>query len=582
MKLSFKTRVLLTVFLACIVCTTAAIVVASARIEANGLQALEEKSRAILSRLEAARDYVANQGMLDTIVKQVVARTENATVSQSDKETVLKTVPIYASMLIGEAGAAKDNYRFRIFADNPRNPDNAPTAEEAAVLAQFGADASKTEMVSHSKTADTISVMRPIRLSEKDGCMTCHGHPDTSPWKNGKDVLGYQMENWHDGQIHGVFAITSDLAPVHALASKATYNIAMWGVGFTVIALMLGYLFIRKPIQKLGDFANQLGESADQVSSASGQLSMSSSTLSSAATEAAASLEETAASIEQLSSMTNKNSDNAQIANNLSQKSAQVAEVGEKEIKNLILAMTDIADSSKRIEDIIKVIDDIAFQTNLLALNAAVEAARAGEQGKGFAVVAEAVRSLAQQSATAAKDITNLIKETVQKTSSGAEVAESGGKVLGEIVTQAKKVTDLVSEIAAAAKEQSAGLDQIRKAIQELDATTQSNSAASEETAAASEQLSAQANSLKEMVAQLEETVNGESAGASASSRPQSISRSVSAKPAPWKPSHPGKSSNGSANRSGTKAPVTSAASQLIPFDEDQNDALSNNDFSGF
>lgn len=164
----------------------------------------------------------------------------------------------------------------------------------------------------------------------------------------------------------------------------------------------------------------------------------------------------------------------------------------------------------KKIEEIINVIDEISFQTNLLALNAAVEAARAGEHGKGFAVVADAVRSLAQRSATAAKDINGLIKDSLTKIQSGNEIAQGGGEALKKIVNAVVKVSDLNSEIARASSEQSNGLEQITKAMNELDSSTQQNASASEEVAASAEEMSAQASVLDSLVSSLNGVINGE------------------------------------------------------------------------
>jgi methyl-accepting chemotaxis protein len=507
--MSLRAKVLLSILAAAIICGVASVIIASGSILSYGHDSLVDKSRAILSRLEVSRGFVATQGNLDSVIEKIVKEYPDGRISSDSKQLILKNVPIYAAMRVGEEGAAAEHYKFRIFANDPRNKDNAPSEIEREYLARFEKDPELKEIVEQSADRESLQVIRPVRLSEEEGCLKCHGHPSTSPWGNGKDVLGYDMENWPDGYLHGAFSIISSLAPVHQKAKEATLEIVGWVALFTILSLSLGYLLIRGPLASIGSIASSLDRSGDQVSSASRELAKTSENLSSAATESAASLEETAASIEELSSMVSRNAENAREANNLSQRSTQVAENGEQEISNLIVSMTDISDSSKKIEEITKVIDDIAFQTNLLALNAAVEAARAGEHGKGFAVVAEAVRALAQQSATAAKDIAALIKETVTKTGNGATVASKSGQVLKEIVTQARRVTTLVSEISAAANEQATGIEQIRKAVMELESTTQNNSATSEESAAASEQLSAQAAALKELVNELLKTVTG-------------------------------------------------------------------------
>jgi ABC-type transporter Mla subunit MlaD len=278
----------------------------------------------------------------------------------------------------------------------------------------------------------------------------------------------------------------------------------------SLILLILGYLISSRLVRSLSTVTEKIADSGTQVSSASSQLSSASQQLSAGATEAASSLEETVSSLEELSSMVKLNADNAKEASSLSQSSRKSAEDGESEIRSLIGAMTEISQSSKKIEEIINVIDDIAFQTNLLALNAAVEAARAGEQGKGFAVVAEAVRNLAQRSASAAKDITVLIKESVDKISHGSRIADQSGEVLKNIVTSVKKVSDLNNEIASASAEQSNGISQITKAMNELDQATQRNAASAEETAAASEEMSAQSTELQRLVIDLSVVISGD------------------------------------------------------------------------
>jgi len=293
-----------------------------------------------------------------------------------------------------------------------------------------------------------------------------------------------------------------------AISFATLLTLVITVVGF-VGSSLIGWIFARGLAKSLANVTERLSTSGDRVSVASDQLSASSEQLSSGATQAAASLEETVASVEELSSMVKQNADNAKEAASLSGTSKESAESGESEMKKLNLAMTDIAESSKKIEEIINVIDDIAFQTNLLALNAAVEAARAGDQGKGFAVVAEAVRALAQRSASAAKEITTLIKDSVTKIDRGTRIADDSSVALKSIVTSVKKVADLNNEIAAASSEQASGLAQISQAMNELDQATQRNASAAQECSSASEEMSEQAGSVRHMVGELLGVVRG-------------------------------------------------------------------------
>jgi methyl-accepting chemotaxis protein len=222
--------------------------------------------------------------------------------------------------------------------------------------------------------------------------------------------------------------------------------------------------------------------------------------LSSRTEQQAASLQQTAASMHQMNDTVQSNSDNARQANQLVAQATMVAAQGGQDVSEVVATMSAIQESSRRISDIISVIDGIAFQTNILALNAAVEAARAGEQGRGFAVVASEVRSLAQRSANAAKEIKSLITDSVEKVDIGNTQAHNAGRTIEEVVMQVRKVNDLIAEITASSSEQSSGVSQINLAVNQLDQSTQQNAALVEQTSAAAESLRQQAGTLLQSV----------------------------------------------------------------------------------
>ncbi|UYL09927.1 methyl-accepting chemotaxis protein [Bdellovibrio sp. SKB1291214] len=505
--MKFSHRVLVSVAIGCALCVGLSIYVSDHQIKQMGTEDLVEKSRAILSRLEVVRSYVAQQGGLDDIAAKAISLHSDGQLSKESKLEVLKQVPIFAAMKVGEEGAEKEHYKFRVFSDEPRNVENQASISEMEVFKKFAADTNLPEIT--DITDSTVTVYRPVRLSEAQGCLMCHGDPANSPWKNGKDILGHQMENWKDGKLHGVFAITSSTAPVRAASAEASGKILMFAGLFCLLVVGAVSLTLKKPLATLVEVIKELQDSGEKVSYASTEISRASQTLSTSSTQAAASIETTSASTEQVSSMINMNSSNANEAKNLSGEAQVRATEGKNKVQNLIVSMNDIASSSRKIEEITGVIDDIAFQTNLLALNAAVEAARAGEQGKGFSVVAEAVRALAQRSAISAKEITELIKESVEKINHGCEVAESSGNALNQIVTTVEKVNQLNTEVSSASAEQSQGISQINVSITELDKVTQANAAVAEESAAAAEELSGQSAKLHSLVTSLNEFIEG-------------------------------------------------------------------------
>ena len=479
----------------------------------------------------------------------------NEEMSKEDKEVVLKQVPIVAAMKIGAKDAEKDNYEFRVFSDEPRNEGNRATSEEKVIFDKFYSDKNLHEYI--SDTDESITVYRPVRLKKEIGCFACHGDPKTSPWGNGRDVLGYKMENWEDGKLHGVFAIKTDLKKL-ALAKASNDTITPANILILAIvlggalAIALAIMLVNKPIKKLNEIAEGLNSSSVTVSSAANQIASASVELSQASTEQAASLEETSSSIEEINSMISTNTENALNSAKTSEQSLVTANKGKVVIDQMIRAIGNIQDSNseimnqigetnKDIENIVKiineigvktkVINDIVFQTKLLSFNASVEAARAGEQGKGFSVVAEEVGNLATMSGNAALEISQMLDDSIktveevvknskdkigklvlvgkENVETGTRVARECESVLDEIVNSVASVSKMVSDISSASKEQTQGVHEITKAIAQLDQVTQQNSSSSAESANAAGVLSDQANQLNSLVQLLVQTVSG-------------------------------------------------------------------------
>lgn len=278
-------------------------------------------------------------------------------------------------------------------------------------------------------------------------------------------------------------------------------------------------------VEQLTAIIGQIKEATEQIDTAAKEIAAGNSDLSQRTEEQASSLEETASSMEELTSTVKQNAENAKQANQLVLGASDVAQRGGEVVKQVVSTMNGITESSKKISDIISVIDGIAFQTNILALNAAVEAARAGEQGRGFAVVATEVRNLAQRSAAAAKEIKSLISDSVEKVAVGAKLVDQAGETMEDIVTSVRRVTDIMAEITSASIEQSSGIEQVNQAITQMDEVTQQNAALVEQAAAAAESLEEQAVLLGEAVSQFKLEEQARTVGGGVAERAARVER---------------------------------------------------------
>ncbi|HEY8905845.1 MAG TPA: methyl-accepting chemotaxis protein, partial [Rhodoferax sp.] len=315
----------------------------------------------------------------------------------------------------------------------------------------------------------------------------------------------------------------------------------------------------------LVDVVHRVRQGSESVATASAEIAQGNQDLSSRTESQASALEQTAASMEELSSTVRQNADNARQANQLAMNASNVAVQGGEVVSQVVETMKGINEASRKIADIISVIDGIAFQTNILALNAAVEAARAGEQGRGFAVVASEVRSLAGRSAEAAKEIKTLINDSVSRVEQGTMLVDEAGSTMNEVVTAIKRVTDIMGEISAASGEQSQGVGQVGDAITQMDQTTQQNAALVEEMAAAASSLKSQAHELVQTVAVFKLGANDHS---SVSPLPTAAVRAHPPKPVAFKgvDRRAGGVPKGAAARGASPAPAGQAKKRPVPL----------------
>ncbi|MFH1550554.1 MAG: methyl-accepting chemotaxis protein, partial [Planctomycetota bacterium] len=382
------------------------------------------------------------------------------------------------------------------------------------------------------------------------------------------------------GSLHKIAKIVEEKVAADEAEQMQTAYSTQWGVGIVsviagIASLVLAVFLTRSITRPINRIIEGLTSGAEQTASASGQVSSASQSLAEGASEQAAGIEETSSSLEEMSSMTKQNAANAQQANTLAKDARNVADKGSEAMGRMSKAIDDIKKSSEETSKIIKTIDEIAFQTNLLALNAAVEAARAGEAGKGFAVVAEEVRNLAQRSAEAARNTSDLIEGAVKNAENGVNISGEVAKSLEEIVSGVRKVDELLGEIAAASNEQAQGIEQVNTAVTQMDQVTQTNAANAEESAAASEELSAQAEQLQGMVVELQTLVGGSSTLQNTGRAAHSAKKAYHAKAKPtnartmdWKKKNDNKRTDWK-----SKAAASPKPEEVIPFNQEESKA---------
>lgn len=532
MKLS--TKIILAAVATVTISVVAGLIVQRSVIKQQGIDTTRDTMRAAVIEAESVRESISTLNKQKAF-DQPALLAEFKRTGELRKTALYQTVPVVAAWNAIRKVADREGYNFRVPKRNARNPENLPTPDEDRILSLLE-NGKQEEYFEINREKNEIVYARPIELTSD--CLTCHGDPKNSPTGDGKDIVGFPMENWNAGEVHGAFVLKAKLDRIDSVVASSFLHTLFWIVPITVAVIGGFYLLNRKLIVvPLTQAINQIDEISDQTSGSADHVSRASQSLATGASQQAASIEETSASLEEISSMTKRNTDNVQTAKQFAAETRAAAEASvacTQEMATAIhsiraastemrTAMDGIKAAGADVTKIIKTIDEIAFQTNLLALNAAVEAARAGEAGAGFAVVADEVRSLAQRSATAAKETADLIAASMQRSEAGVTVTDKVAHAvegvvvrtkeleskLNEIVSKVQLEDQQVTEIAAASVEQNRGISEVNMSVNQMDKVTQSTAAAAEEIAASAEELNAQSTVLRGTVNSLRQLVSG-------------------------------------------------------------------------
>jgi methyl-accepting chemotaxis protein len=513
MTLTVGKKIVLVAAASVVLSTTVALFIQNFIIRSQAIELTRNTMRAAVLSAESTRASIASLRARRAFDEPGIQRDAKR---QSDfrQAALYDTVPVVAAWKSIEKVAAQEGFEFRVVKRSARNPKNEPNPAEAAILDSLE-QSGQEEYFRSDRAANLIVYARPIRLTAD--CLACHGDPAASPTDDGKDILGFAMENWHAGEIHGAFVLTAHLDQVDRVASARAQSDAikttlLWMIpSGALIALAFFWYSRRSIIQPLLEVISATRAASTQTADASRQIAATSQSLAENATEQAASLETITSSLHLVTEKTRSAAKGAQQAKSLADETSSAAAAGTNHMKRMDEAMAEIRTATQSVSVIIKTVDEVARQTNLLALNAAVEAARAGEAGAGFAVVADEVRNLAQRSAQAARETATLVSDALERTTHGVQICAEAVASFEEIENRGAPLSQAVGGIAGAAAEQRSSVESVNHSVSEMSQATQTVAANAEESAAAACELQAQSEALMQAIESLSHMVGAES-----------------------------------------------------------------------
>jgi methyl-accepting chemotaxis protein len=476
-----------------LITTTVCLLTVHKLVNHEGTRQLRLSMTTMLDAADNARQSTARLRRGDAFAEEKLK--EAARSSSSFRESTLyQTVPVVAAWQSIRNLAEKDGYQFRVPADQPRNPENTPREEEKEVLAWLAANPGRDYFAVDDARGEVV-MARAVVLSED--CMSCHGEPATSTSGDGKDVLGFRMEGWRSGDMHGAFVLRGSTAAMTARKRAQMFEASAWLLASAVAVLAVLLLVWRPMKSRLADGLARIHSESVKLESAVRRIAGQSVNLENISSSQTASFEETSAALEEIRGTSRSNLESTERAAKAVHACNEESKQGEATLESLHTAMESIRESTGRIAKIIRMMDEIAFQTNILALNAAVEAARAGEAGQGFSVVADEVRNLARRSADAAKEIESIIGESVERSGNAGKAVERVSEVTRTIGREVSALAASLSQVSAATREQFKGIDGISDSMNRISHMTMEVSGAAAEGSREGEKLSAQVKELR-------------------------------------------------------------------------------------